>query len=388
MEINQLARPTWVEIDLDAVTNNVREYTQMLEGRAIIIGAIKAHGYGHGLVPLAHHLVSNGIPILAVGSVKDGRKLRKSGITAPIQVFGNSFPQSAHLYAEHNLMPTFYNANDPQLYQAYLREDVPLKIWIKVETGLGRLGVPLEEVETMVAFINNHTPYIIDGIYTHIGARAALGDPSDRAFVDQQWERFEGLATRLKQSGCNIPYFQAASSPAAISMPQTWMNCISIGGGLFSDPEPMIRKIDLHLQNAFKALRSKLISVKNYKKGEQIGVYTLTRDSVFGVAPIGLGDGLSAKNKDNTVLVRGQRCSIRGSVSLEHIRIDVTDVPGVSVGDEVTLIGKQGGEEITVNEICQRLDISSAQLWTSINPSSVPYIFWRDGEIWEIEESE
>ncbi len=106
------------------------------------------------------------------------------------------------------------------------------------------------------------------------------------------------------------------------------------------------------------------------------------------MAPIGLGDGLSAKNKDNTVLVRGQRCLIRGSISLEHIRIDVTDVPGVSVGDEVTLIGKQEGEEITVNEICQRLDISSAQLWTSINPSSVPHIFWRDGEIWAIEESE
>lgn len=391
---SRLARPTWVEINLDAITHNVNEIKKMLDNnedkmsKVTMIGAIKAHGYGHGLVPLARHLINIGIEILAVGNVKDGIRLRKSGVHVPVQVFGNTLPQSARLYVDHDLMPTFFNADDPQQYQLILGRDTTLKIWIKVETGLGRLGVPPDEVYDMITYIMNHTSYTIEGIYTHIGARAALGNEDDRIFVERQWDTFSSLVENIRKSGISIPYYQAASSPAAISMPLTWMNCVSIGGALFADPDPAIKKFDLNFKNAFHSIRSKLISVKFFKQGEQIGGYVLTRDSWIGVAPIGLGDGLSGKNKDHSVLVRGQRCAIRGSVSLEHIRIDVTDVDGVSVGDEVTILGEQGTERITVEEICARADYSMAQLWTSIHPSSVPYVFIKEGKLWDIEQCE
>jgi len=390
MHIEDLARPVWVEIDLDAVTNNVTGLAKMLESRGPvqIIGAIKAHGYGHGLVPLARHLVGIGIGILAVGNIKDGIKLRKSGISVPVQVFGNTFPDAARLYVNHDLMPTFFNADDPQQYRKVLGEETPLNVWIKVETGLGRLGVPVDEVPDMIDYMNRNTRFKVEGVYTHIGARAALGETEDLVFVEDQWQRFKDLADRLEQSGANIPYYQAASSPACLSMPHTWMNCVCIGGGLFADPEPAIRKIDLPFKKAYKAIRSKLISVKHFKKGDQIGVHKLERDSVIGVAPIGLGDGLSGKNRDHPVLVRGNRCAIRGSISLEHIRIDVTDVPGVRVGDEVTILGKQGDDEITVEEMCSRTGYSAAQLWTSIKQTSVPYVFFRDGKVWAVEECE
>lgn len=388
LDMLRLARPTWVEVDLDAVTHNVNELTRMLRGEAMLVGAIKARGYGHGLVPLARHLAGIGVGMLAVGNVKDGIKLRTSGLRLPVQVFGNTLPQAAPLYADHDLMPTFFAAEHPQQYREVLGERVPLKVWIKVETGLGRLGVPLHEVEAMIRYIRDHTAYTIEGIYTHIGARAASGDEQDRAFTERQWGKFRALRETLEQSGVAIPYYQAASSPAALSMPHARMNCLSIGAGLFGDPRPAVRKIDLSFRNAFKALRSKLLSVKPFQAGDQIGGFVLTRDSLIGVAPIGLGDGLPAGNRDHSVLVRGRRCFIRGSVSLEHIRIDVTDVPEVSVGDTVTLLGKQGDDEITVEDMCARTGYSAAQLLTAIKPSSVPVVFLKDGNVWDTEECE
>ena len=125
-----LLRPAWVEIDLDAVTNNIRELKRILRPDVTIIGAIKAHGYGHGLVPMARHLLSLGIPLLGVGDVYEGIRLRQAGIEAPIQVFGNTLPEAAGAYVEHNLMPTFFDPGDPDAYMAIVGPETPLNVWV------------------------------------------------------------------------------------------------------------------------------------------------------------------------------------------------------------------------------------------------------------------
>lgn len=385
MDTKSFGRPTWVEIDLDAVSNNVNELKKILGDKVTIIGALKATGYGHGLVPMAKHLVKLGICILSVGNIHEGIRLRKAGITVPILIFGGSLPEAGPLYVENDLMPSFINSTDPEEYVKILGPKVPLKVWIKVETGLGRCGVFPDEVVDMIRRVRDNTPYQIEGVYSHIGTRAALAEPRDINYCEGQWGRFKKIVDELERLDIKIPYLQIASSHASLAMPYTWLNCVTPGLSLYTNPETVTSKYKLNFLESYKAIRSKLISVKKFKAGNQIGGTELERDSLIGVAPIGIGDGLSAKNKGHSVLVRGRRARIIGSVNLEHIRIDVTNVPGVSVADEVTILGEQGNDAITIKEMCDRIGMSTLEFYTSIHHSLVPYVFLKHGVVSDVE---
>jgi alanine racemase len=289
------------------------------------------------------------------------------------------------MYTQHNLIPSFINPEDPEEYVKILGPKVPLKAWIKVETGLGRCGVFPEHVINMIQRIIDKTPYQVEGIYSHIGARASSSAPNDLNYCEWQWARFRDLRNELERLNIKIPYYQLASSHACTVMPHTWLNCVSIGNALYADPGTAAPKHKLNFLESYRAIRSKLISVKPFKAGDQIGGVELKKGSIIGVAPIGLGDGLSSKNSGHSVLVKGVRANIIGSVSLEHIRIDITDVPGASVGDEVTILGMQGHDAITFNEMCDRIGISKTEMYTSINQSSVPYVYFKNGRVFDIE---
>ncbi|MCR4443147.1 MAG: alanine racemase [Peptococcaceae bacterium] len=378
MNIDKLTRPSWVEVDLDVITKNVKNIKDICGNKVTVIGTLKGHGYGHGLVTIANHLSDLGIDYYAVGHVHDGIYLRKHGVKGKIMVFGNTLPDAAELYTKYSLMPTFFNANDPEKYMSVLGAKTPLKVWIKVETGLGRLGVSVEEVPAMLKFIKEKTPYEIEGIYSHIGARGGSPAPEDKEYCLKSWELFRGLLEEIEGMGIQIPLKEINSSHSMITMPFANLNCVNVGGALYSELLPE-NKYDFG--SAYKALKSKLISVKKFKAGSQIGGFPLERDSLIGVAPIGVMDGLSPKNKDHCVLVRGTRVPIRGPLTAECIRIDVTDAEGVSVGDEVTIVGRQGNEEITAKEMCDRVGITILQLWTGISPLTVPRVFYKNGKI-------
>jgi|WetSurMetagenome_2_1015567.scaffolds.fasta_scaffold56095_2 alanine racemase len=385
MDTKRLVRPTWVEIDLDAVGNNVTEFKRILGDKVTILGVMKAHGYGHGLIPIAKYLIKHGIPILCVGNLYEGISLRKAGIKEPIQVFGSYLPEAANSFVDYNLMPTFFSPENPGQFAEMIGSKTPLKVWIKVETGLGRLGVFPDQVFEMIRKIKENTVYQVEGIFSHIGARAQSASENDKAYCEGQWKVFNKLMNDLELQGTKIPYYQIASTHATIAMPHTWANCVSIANGLYSDEGPADPKIKIHLQPAYSALRSKLISIKKFNAGDQIGGYVLGRNSLIGVAPVGLGDGLSGKNTGNDVLVKGVRSKILGSVSFEHIRIDVTEVPNVTTGDVVTIMGKDGEDEIKLKEICTRTGVSSAQFWSAMNMSTVPYLFMENKKIVDIE---
>jgi len=378
-------RPTWIEIDLDAVTNNVNEWKRILGEKILITAAIKGSGIGHGLVPVAKHLISMGISYFFMGNIYEAIKLRKEGIKSNIALFGNTLPEAAKYYADYNLMPSFTDRNDPKDYMKVLGKNTPLKIWIKVETGLGRFGVDIDQVIDMVKEIQESTPYKIEGIYSHIGGRAQKSSVESDAYCENQWQIFKKLKEDIESLGINIPYYEIASTYPIVVMPHTWMNCVCIGTGFFKNEGMDKPKLEINIKPAFHALKSKLVSLNKHKAGDQIGGYLLERDSLIGVIPIGLADGLSGKNKDKEVLVNGVRCPIRGGVSFEHTRVDVTDSPGVQKGDEVVIIGKQGNDEITPEEVCKRTGQSWYQLVSSFNPMFVPHIYLKNGEVWDTE---
>jgi len=385
MNTEMFPRPTWVEINLDAVTNNYQEFKRIIDPDVHIIAALKANGYGHGLIPIAKHCIKLGAVVLAVGNPYEGMRLRKAGIDAPIKVFGSTLPESAKIFDKFNLMPTFAMPEDPEQFIKVLGSDVKLKVWIKVETGLGRLGVFPKDILPMLKYIKKKTPYNVEGIYTHIGGRAQIDCDADQEYCKKQWLVFESLMKDIKEAGYEIPYYQVASSHATAALPQSWANCISLGANLYSNDITPRTKFKIKKENAYQALRSKLISVKHFPKGSQIGGVILERNSIIGVAPIGLGDGLSAKNSGQDVLIKGTHCKIISSVSLEHIRIDITDVKNPNIGDVVTIIGTDGKETITVVEMCKRMSVSSAQFWTSLNTTTIPYVFFQNGEIIDTE---
>lgn len=382
MEKHKLGRPTWVEIDLDAITNNVNIFKKITGESVTIIGTLKGHGYGHGLVPIAKHLIQLGVPILAVGNLYEAIKLRNAGISVPVQVFGNTLPDSALEYAKYDLMPSFINEDDPKRYMNILGAAQKLKVWIKVETGLGRLGIPINKVIDTIEFIRKETPYIIEGIYTHIGKYTPSVKKKE---YEQQFFRFSKLLKVIEEKGIKIPYKQFASTGATLNMPHTWLNCVAIGGGLFENTKIEDTRCDINLQNAFKGIKTKIISIKKFNKGCQIGNFILERDSLIGIAPIGVGDGFSNKNNNNSVIINGKRAFIRGSISFEHTKIDVTDIPNLNVGDEVTIIGKQHEERITIKDMCKRLELSRDEIITMMNPALVPFKFIKNNKIVDIE---
>lgn len=385
MDTKNLLRPTWIEINLDAITNNYNEFQKLLGSDIKIIPALKAHGYGHGLVPMAKHMVDIGMDILAVGNLYEAVILRKNGVFAPIQVFGSYLPESANVFVDYDLMPTFSRSDDVNDYADILGKDVKRKVWIKVETGLGRLGVFPAEVLSMLKNIYENTGFTVEGIYTHIGARAGLDTEEDINYCNEQWIIFEKLVAEIKEQGYNVPYYQAASTHAALALPQSWSNCVCLGSAAYADEITYRAKVNVNKKNSFQGLRSKLISIKDFKKDSQIGGVELQRDSKVGVAPIGLGDGWVGNNKGGDVIIRGKRCKIICGVSLEHTRIDITDVDGVSVGDVVTLIGKDQDQEITIDEMCQRIGCGTAQLWTSFNKITIPYVYFKNGRVVDVE---
>lgn len=383
MDTARLGRPTWVEIDLDAISQNLAEFRRILGPDISIICCVKANAYGHGLLPVARHLVQVGADILAVGNVAEGVRLRKANVRAPIKVFGNALPEAARAFADYDLMPTFFAPNDPEEYVRVLGPRVPLKVWIKVETGLGRLGVSPEEAVRTVRIVLEETNYDIAGVYTHFGNRAGQ---KDRTLVELQWQCFMRFLDALELQGIRIRHIQAANGAAVIDMPHTWLNTVSIGLGLYDTVPTEKPELVLNLRRALRALRSKLISVKPFKARSDVGGVQVTRDSLIGVAPIGYGDGYSCRNEGAFVIVRGVRAPTIGKFTQEHLRIDVTDVPGVSVGDQVTLWGTEGDDGISLEEVSNRLGIPVAEVRTSIHHSSVSYIYLKNGEVVDISE--
>ena len=215
----------------------------------------------------------------------------------------------------------------------------------------------------------------------HIGGRAGA---RDKSHAESQWTCFRELVDKLESMEIHIPHLQVANGAATVCLPHTWLNTVSIGHGLYGMLQVEDAKHELNLRPAFRALRSRLISVAPFGEGSDIGGTIVPRQSLIGVAPIGCGDEFSCRNDGCDVLVRGVRARQIGKISLEHIRIDVTDVPNVSVGDEVTLVGRQGEDEITLEEACQRLKAPLTEVWTAIHPFSVSYLYLREGQLAEV----
>ena len=375
-----LGRPTWAEINIDSIINNVREFRRAVGPDVSIMIAHKAHGYGHGHLPIARALDHEDIWGFVTGNINEAIEMRQAGIRKPIQLFAHNFPDTAHLLKEYDLRPSFVNVGDAKAFSEALGRHVPMKVWVKVDTGLGRLGLFPDQVLNELRYIRDHTAFEIDGLYSHIGPVDAPGFDKQE-YNRRQVQLYENIVAAVKADGFKIPHYQFASSFATQAFKSMHFNTVCIGHSVYSITKPSSDpEFKLNLKNALEGLRSRLITVKAFKKGTRTLNMLHEKDEVIGVVPFGVGDGYNTKNNGGVALVNGQRCKILG-VCLEHTVLDLTGVSNPRIGDVVTFIGKDGDYEVTLQDCMARTGMSVLEYVCSLNFTSFPHFYLKDGRV-------
>ncbi|MEA3335231.1 MAG: alanine racemase [Chloroflexota bacterium] len=351
-------RPTWVEIDLEAIAGNVRASRAMVGPEVGICAVLKADGYGHGAASIARTALNNGARMLAVACLAEAVTLRRAAIDAPILVLGYTPAWQARDTLRHGVTATIYDHDVARaLNQAAADLNRPARVHVKVDTGMGRLGLLPERTVPFLKQIRSLSGLIIEGIFTHFSV-ADSTDPDHEQHTAMQLATFQKILADLGQEGIEFPLIHAANSSAMLTQPASHFNLVRLGMALYGlPPSPGIT-----LPDSFRSAlgwKTQVAQVKELPSDSPIsyGNTFITSDwTKVAVIPVGYADGFRrAPRHWGHVLVRGQPAPIIGKVTMDQTMLDVTHIRGVRQGDEVVLIGRQDHAEITVDQVAQRL---------------------------------
>ena len=357
------ARPTLLEIDLDAAAHNVRAIRKMVGPERRVFAVIKAGGYGFGAAEMGAVFAKNGADWLGVADLAEAIRLRQRGISTPILVYPNSLPIAAADALAHKLVPTLVDLDSARAYSEAATE--PCDIFVKIDVGLERLGVPAEQaVKTIRAMLD--LPHLrLGGVCAHPHATGG----EDTSYPDWQLSRFTSVVDELEAQGVRVPIRLFAATPFVLRFPHTYLNAVDPGRACYGIVMPG-EKPPVPLRPVFRALKSHVVSLKELTPRERFAErapFPVTAPMRLGVIPIGSADGMLWLNAGR-VLVRGREVPIVSSPSLEHTRIDLTGVPDAVVGDEVVIIGRQGDREITQAEVASRHGLGLHHVATTVGP--------------------
>lgn len=370
-----LFRPTICEIDLAALRHNFRELKKRAEGREVM-GMVKANAYGHGAVAVSRVLAGEGASIFGVASVEEGIELRKGGIVQPILCLGGSLGASSADLAEYSLSPVIFNEESIR----YLSHGgIKLPVHLKVDTGMGRLGILPRELKTLLGHLKKTQDLELKGVMTHL----ARADELEEGNVPEQFKIFEQVEKTVLEAGFDCPVFHVANSAALIKGKLEGTNLVRPGIALYGAyPHPSMKtQIDLKPVMSWK---SEIISLKEVPAGTPIsygGTFVTKRTSKIAVIPVGYADGFSRLfSNRGEVLVRGRRVPVAGRVCMDLTMLDVTELKEVGLGDEVVLLGRQKEEEIRAEELADKIGTISYEIFCAVS-SRVPRLGLSGGEV-------
>lgn len=342
----------YAEINLDAIVKNVDNLMALTKENTGALAVVKADGYGHGDVAVAK-AVAQKVTGYAVATLDEAVNLRENGVKKPILVLGYVDPYEFDILVSHEITATVFDVETAQLLADAARvQKKQAHCHIKVDTGMRRIG--LEPDENGIAIVKQITALkelSADGIFTHFAA----SDETDKTSAEHQFKLFTDFTGRLEKEGIHFTYRHCANSAAVIDMPQVDLDMVRLGIAMYGMyPSDEVKKEKVELFPALD-LKSHITMVKEIPAGEKVsygGTFTTTRTTKLATVSVGYGDGyprsLSSKGY---VLVRGQKAPIVGRVCMDQMMVDVTDIKNVTRADIVTLIGKDGDAEITVEEI-------------------------------------
>jgi alanine racemase len=347
-------RPTIAEIDLKALAFNYRQIKRHIPRGVSILAVVKADAYGHGALPVSLKLEKLGVEYLGVAIPEEGVELRKGGVKAPILIFGGIFKGDAEEIIRYGLTPVVFDIESlKHLSKAAEKRKKKARVHIKVDTGMGRLGVPFELFPAFLKDLRKYPDIEIEGLLSHF----SMTD-GEEVYTAYQWKKYqEGLAM-AREMGISSRYLHMASSATLTTFPSFSGNLVRPGIMLYgSYPSPAIEKL-IELKPVL-TLKTRIHFLKSVSTGSRIsygGTFVTRRESLIATLPVGYADGYSTRlSNQGEVLIRGKRAPIVGRVCMDLIMADVTDIHGVSKGDEAILIGRQGEERITADEIAKKI---------------------------------
>ncbi|NLI89247.1 MAG: alanine racemase [Epulopiscium sp.] len=346
------------EIEKDAITHNYRQIKKHIASYTKIMAIVKADAYGHGAIEIAKLLQDEEVDYLAVAIAEEGAQLREAGITRPILVLGYTPATDIRLLIDNDLTQTIFSYEMAK-YISYEASKLKkrVKIHIKVDTGMGRIGfLPHPTSIEEILKINKLPNIEIEGIYTHFSS----ADEEDQTYTKKQNSIFHGFLKELNQVGIDIPLIHAANSAAIIMNENTHFDMVRLGISLYGHyPSEATGLYSMGLVPAM-SLKTQVVHVKELPKNQEIGYnrkYTTNKKTKVATIPIGYADGYSRglSNKGG-VLIRGEYAPIIGNICMDQFMVDVSHINYVAVGDEVVVFGKQKDKEISVEEIAKILN--------------------------------
>lgn len=372
----QPPRPTWIEVDRDALANNVRKLRRRIPSNAILYAVVKANAYGHGAVESSRTLQRAGADRFAVATLLEAIELREGGIEEPILVLGYTPPYQAALAARQRITLTIFDVNTAVGLAATIADDVaagaypPLCVHVKINTGMNRLGVEPEDSVALVAALAELAPLSVEGVFTHF----ATSDEFDHTYAYRQWEVFRGVLSALEAHHLRPPVAHAANTAAILTMPETHLNAVRAGialYGLAPDADQCV------LPEGFRpalAWKSTVAQVRWLHPGDAVSYgreYIADASVPTAVIPVGYADGFPRRPRTwGAVLVGGQPAPILGRVCMDQAIVDVTAAwranGSVVQGDEVVLIGRQGDMRITAEDAAAQVGTNNYDIVSRI----------------------
>lgn len=380
-------RPTWADISLDALYHNIEQVRSGLKPGTKILASVKANAYGHGVIEIARAVERYGLDYLGVAFLDEALQLRREGIVLPILVLGYVAPEHLELAQQHNVTIALYR--EDQLHAASkldLNGRRPLKVHIKADTGMGRLGV-LGKDETL-SFIERARALRaveVEGVFTHY----SKADEADKTYTALQYERFHELESHIRQKGWEIPIIHAANSAGSMDTPQWSGDMVRLGIAMYGlYPSVEVEKVRIQLQPVL-SLKTKLVHTKQVPANWGISYgarYYSAADEWIGTLPIGYADGFSRMLTGKAeVLLHGKRIPVVGAICMDQCMVSLEQLKGAYplhdlLDQEVVLIGKQGDEIITTEELADKIGTINYEL-TCMLASRVPRRYIEGGNV-------
>lgn len=362
--------PVWIGVNLAAIRNNLQEIRRFVGPKVKILAVVKANAYGHGLVPVAQTLAQAGADLLGVASVAEGVVLRENGLKSKILVLGQLLPEEAPLVVKHKLIQAIGDTQAAiALSQAARVAQWPAAIHLKIDTGMGRYGVWHEEAHRLAQELV-HLPGIkLEGTMTHLSMAGQSAEATEL-----QLSRFDQVLKRLTKLNLPFGVRHAANSVGLIKFKNAHWDLVRTGLLLYGASPVREGNLPVLLIPAL-SLKSRVRFLKTVAVSQTIsygGTFRATRPTKVATLPVGYAHGYARALSDKAdLLIRGKRSPVIGRITMEDLMCDVTDVPGVAIGDEVVLIGRQGKEEITATELARHARTIPYEILAGLS-SSIP----------------
>jgi alanine racemase len=359
----------WAEVDLNALTANLAQIRSLAGSTKKILTVVKADAYGHGLRQIATRLMQSGTDLFGVANLTEARAIRSIGQGWPILLLGACLPEEVETAVRENLTATISSLEEAEQFSnAAKRVKKSALLQLKIDTGLGRLGVPPEKAAALLADIERLPGVLVNGLFTHYSS-----SEDDPAFTQKQRTLFSNVVQAMLSSGKRLDWIHASNSGGLLHETDSICNSVRPGLLVYGIVPPGQRSIDPHWATRFSPVLSwkcRVSFVKEVSPGTPISYgHTFVSDKPLRVATItaGYGDGyLRAASNRASVLIAGELCQVLGRVTMDQMVVDVSRVPEVFRGAEVVLIGEQGGQKITASELAGWCDTVPWEILTNI----------------------